>query len=87
MDTRIRPVYVEFMPETLDDGVLYISDKYGLAVHRCCCGCGNTVVTPLGEGGWALTTIDGTVTLHPSIANRFPCQAHYWIQDSIIVWV
>ena len=36
--TALRPEFVEFIPEQLEDGVLYISQRYGTAMHRCCCG-------------------------------------------------
>ena len=34
----VIPQYVELMPGQLEDGVLYISEKYGTAIHKCCCG-------------------------------------------------
>ena len=49
----LTPAYVKFVPEPLDDGTLYISE-YGTAVHKCCCGCGSEVVTPLGPTDWKL---------------------------------
>ena len=44
---QIRPESVEFIPEHIEEGVLYISELYRTAVHKCCCGCGQEVVTPL----------------------------------------
>ncbi len=43
---------VEFIPETPDDGIVYVSNQYNVAVHRCCCGCGEKVVTPQLPGDW-----------------------------------
>jgi hypothetical protein len=86
---QISPQYVETIPGTLRDGVLYISLKYSTAVHRCCCGCGTKIVTPLSPAHWVLTTAPTaeTVTLHPSIGNwNHPCQAHYLIQRNRVVW-
>lgn len=89
--------YVETMPETKEEGILYISKKYGLAIHLCACGCGEQVVTPLNgnwngwmkDFGWDLTEYeDGTVTLSPSIGNfQFDCKSHYFIRRNKIVWV
>ena len=84
---RIRGEFVEFIPETLESGVVYISRKYKTASHLCCCGCGNKVVTPLKPGGWHLTTKRSAVTLDPSIGSwSLPCQSHYWIRANKIVW-
>jgi len=54
--------------------------KYATAIHRCCCGCGNEVVTPLSPVGWFLTFDGDSISLDPSIGNwNFPCRSHYWI--------
>ncbi|MCR9171391.1 MAG: DUF6527 family protein [bacterium] len=73
--------FVEFIPEILEPGVLYISIKYSTAVHACVCGCGNEVVTPIAPTDWSLTFHGDSVSLHPSIGNwSFDCQSHYWIK-------
>jgi hypothetical protein len=72
--------FAENIPDNLKEGVLYISTKYATAIHKCCCGCGNEVVTPLSPVAWALAFDGETVSLEPSIGNwNFPCQSHYWI--------
>jgi len=79
--------FVEFIPEAVEEGVLYVSMEYATAIHKCCCGCGNEVVTPLSPVDWTLI-YDGTaVTLHPSIGNwGFACQSHYWIRGDSVIW-
>lgn len=85
--SELRPEYVEFMPKTIEEGVLYISEKYSTAVHKCCCGCGQKVVTPLKPTEWSLSKTAVGVTLRPSIGNwSFACRSHYWIQNSRVVW-
>jgi hypothetical protein len=82
----LTPYYVEFVPEPLKDGILYISE-YGTAVHKCCCGCGNEVVTPLGPTDWKLKQEGSAVSLYPSVGNwHLPCRSHYWIKRSEIIW-
>jgi hypothetical protein len=79
--------FVEFVPKELDEGKLYISIEYATAVHRCCCGCGSKVTTPLAPDEWRLIFDGKTVTLEPSIGNwSFPCQSHYWIRRNRIAW-
>ncbi len=88
MISTIQPVFVEFIPEKLEDGKIYISKTYLTASHSCCCGCGHRVVTPLRPTakGWGLTDDDGLVTLYPSIGNwSFPCRSHYWIRRNQII--
>ncbi len=81
--------FVEFIPPELKEGVLYISIQYTTAVHKCACGCGNTVVTPLKPApvGWQLLFDGKTVSLMPSIGNwQFPCRSHYWIKSDKVHW-
>jgi Family of unknown function (DUF6527) len=83
----LRPEYVEYIPRDMVDGTLYISKKFKTASHRCCCGCGTKIVTPLRETEYALTERGGQVSLRPSIGNwNHPCQSHYWVRDNQIVW-
>ena len=85
--TVLRPQFVEFIPEQLEDGVLYISQRYRTAMHRCCCGCGSEVVTPLGPADWTLEVVNSAVTLRPSIGNwSLPCRSHYLIRQCKVVW-
>ena len=84
---KIRHEFVESIPEVLEDATLYVSIKYATTMHKCCCGCGNTVVAPLSPNDWTLTFDGETVSLDPSIGNwSFPCQSHYWIREDEVVW-
>lgn len=77
---KIDHKFVEFIPEKIEDGVLYISIEYSTAIHKCVCGCGNEVVTPLSPTDWELTFNGKTVSLYPSIGNwSFECKSHYFI--------
>ncbi len=83
----LQPIYVEYIPEKLETGVIYISKKYRTATHLCCCGCGLKVVTPLNPAKWTLTDHGQTVSLNPSIGNwSFPCKSHYWVDHGHIRW-
>lgn len=85
--THVQAEFVEFIPERLEPGKLYISRRYSTASHLCCCGCGLKVVTPLNPAKWRLTESRGTVSLYPSIGNwGFPCQSHYWITEGRVRW-
>lgn len=85
--TTIIPQFVELMPREIQDGVLYISQKYSTASHNCCCGCGMKVVTPLSPARWQLHCEGNLVTLFPSIGNwNFSCRSHYWIKRNRVVW-
>lgn len=87
MTMVLKPEFVEFIPEVLEDGKIYISETYATAVHKCCCGCGNKVVTPLSRTGWKLTVDGEYVSLYPSIGNwSFPCRSHYWIKRNVVRW-
>ena len=84
----ITPQFVDSIPREIQDGVIYISEKYSTASHNCCCGCGMKVVTSLSPARWKLHREGGLVTLRPSIGNwEFPCRSHYWIRRNHVVWV
>lgn len=79
--------FVKYTPEAMDDGVLYVSIPFRTVLHRCCCGCGSEVVTPLDPSDWKLLFDGKTVSLTPSIGNwSLDCQSHYWIRRNKVVW-
>ena len=81
----IQHQFVEFIPDTLEVGLLYITLEYRTAVHSCICGCGNKVVTPFSPRDWKLIFDGKTVSLTPSIGNwNFDCKSHYWITNNQI---
>jgi hypothetical protein len=76
----LRHEFVEIIPDHIEEGTLYISIKYCTAIHKCACGCGNEVVTPISPTGWQLSFDGKSVSLYPSIGNyNINCQSHYWI--------
>ena len=84
---RIRLDLVEFMPSTLEPGVLYVSEKYRTAAHLCACGCGEKIRTQLGPLGWKFTNQRQGPSLYPSIGNwQKPCRSHYFINRGLVVW-
>jgi hypothetical protein len=84
---RMRLELVEFMPSKLEQGVLYVSQKYQTAAHLCACGCGEKVRTQLGPLGWKFTNERNGPTLYPSIGNwQKPCRAHYFIKGGSVIW-
>lgn len=83
----IRPQFVEFIPREIEEGILYISERYHTASHKCACGCGEKVVTPLSPVDWQLIKDGDVVSLRPSIGNwNYACQSHYWIRQNRIQW-
>ncbi len=84
---RLGHQFVEFIPDELEDGVLYVSMPYGIVAHKCCCGCGNKVVTPLTPTDWQLTYDGASISLNPSVGNwSLPCRSHYWIDRGHVHW-
>jgi heterodisulfide reductase subunit B len=85
--TTIIPEFVDVIPDNLDGHKLYISERYKTAIHRCCCGCGEEVVTPLTPADWSVRRHKETVSMAPSIGNwSFACKSHYWIRHNQVVW-
>ena len=79
--------FVEFIPSELANNKLYISIPFATAAHKCCCGCGQEVITPLSPTDWVLIFDGQTVSLNPSIGNwSFSCKSHYWVKANRIYW-
>jgi Family of unknown function (DUF6527) len=85
--SEISYKFIESAPDFLEDGVVYVSFRFATAMHKCCCGCGYEVATPLSPAGWRVTWDGRSVSLYPSIGNwGLPCRSHYWIENNKIVW-
>jgi hypothetical protein len=79
--------FVEHIPDHLEDGKLYVSISFATAAHKCFCGCGNEVITPISPRDWKVTFDGETVSLDPSIGNwSLACKSHYWITRNRVVW-
>ena len=91
--TELLPIYINLLPEIIEEGKVYISKEYGVAIHLCACGCGEKTVMdfkPHWKDGWTLTeNPDETVSFSPSVGNfsgQNPYHAHYFIVSNKIVW-
>ena len=83
----LKHEFVEFIPDKLEDRIVYVSIPYATVAHKCCCGCGTEVVTPLSSTDWKLIFDGETISLDPSIGNwSFDCKSHYWIRRDRVRW-
>ncbi|MBD8577636.1 hypothetical protein IFU04_25710 [Pseudomonas syringae] len=83
---RFRTTFVEFIPDDLEDGVLYVSMRYRTVSHLCACGCRQEVPLSISPTAWQLT-FNGEVSLSPSVGNwSFPCRSHYFIRGGAVDW-
>jgi hypothetical protein len=84
---QLHPEFVDLIPEAKVPGTLYVSIEYATAVHLCCCGCGEKVVTPLSPTDWRVTYDGENASLYPSVGNwSLPCRSHYWVDRGRVVW-
>jgi len=84
---KLQLKFVDCMPRPLEDEVIYVSIRFGIVSHNCCCGCGNEVVLNLSWKGWQLTYDGESISLYPSIGNwNFKCRSHYWIIQNEVRW-
>jgi hypothetical protein len=85
--SALKHEFVGFIPDHLEEEKLYISIEYTTVAHKCCCGCGKEVVTPISPTDWKLIFDGKTISLAPSIGNwGFACKSHYWIQNNRVHW-
>jgi len=82
-----KHVFVDTLPDVLEEGVLYVCMQYATSAHHCFCGCGREVVTPIHPTKWKITYDGVNVSLYPSVGSwSLPCQSHYWLQEGTVSW-
>jgi hypothetical protein len=87
MTKKITHEFVKAIPDDIKNDVLYISIDYTTAVHRCFCGCGSEVTTPLTPTDWKLIYDGKNVSLYPSVGSwNLDCKSHYWIESDEVHW-
>jgi len=92
---EITPIYIDVIPDVLEEFKIYISEKYGTTIHNCLCGCGNKTVLPIDniingkDYGWKLIKgNNGKISFVPSVGNyQFECKSHYIITNNIANFV
>lgn len=85
--TEVSYKFVDYIPEHLDEGVIYIALEFGAVIHLCCDGCGERVSTPLHPAQWKLIFDGETVSLRPSVGSSgLACNSHYIIERNWVRW-
>ena len=83
---RLKHVFVDSIPATLQESVIYVCLKHNIVSHLCACGCGNRIDTPIDPSEWKLTYDGKAISLYPSIGNwDIPCRTHYFISGDMII--
>lgn len=83
---KYSPQFVDSIPATLQDGILYVCLKHKMVSHLCACGCGHRIDTPIDPDEWRVTYDGETVSLWPSIGNYdIPCRSHYFMTNNVAV--
>jgi len=83
----LKHKFVDKIPDSVEEDVVYVSIPYETVIHKCCCGCGCEVVTPLSPTDWSVTFNGESISLEPSIGNwSFKCRSHYWITENEVIW-
>ena len=83
---RLEHRFCTHIPVSLEQGVLYVSMEYATAAHRCCCGCGEEVVTPFTPTDWKMIFDGVAISLWPSVGNwTLPCRSHYVVKEGVAI--
>jgi AraC-like DNA-binding protein len=80
------PEFVDYLPDQIVAGRLYVSIKMAALAHRCPCCCGFKVVTPITPTQWRVTFDGESISIDPSITN-IGCGAHYSVNRNRILWL
>lgn len=82
-----KHAFVYLLPDQLEEGVLYVCVQYATSAHKCFCGCGREVVTPIHPTKWRMTFDGAHVSLFPSVGSwSLPCRSHYVLKNGRVVW-
>ena len=73
-------VEVEFIPEVIEEGKFYYSEKYQTATHLCPCGCGQKFAVQIKQNEWSILQ-KTPLTVTPSLWHKIQCRAHYVINN------
>lgn len=83
---KIKHIFVEPIPESLEEGMLYISIKSRVSKHLCYCGCGELVIVIFSPTDWQLIFNGPTISIQPSIGNwQYNCKSHYFVTENNVV--
>ena len=85
-----EPVFVDVIPSDMEQGKVYISEKYNVSIHLCLCGCGQETVLPFNNPvhGWNLIKSNKGISFTPSVGNfQFACKSHYIMTNNIANFV
>jgi CheY-like chemotaxis protein len=55
--------FVDLMPDVVEEGVLYISLRFCIVSHKCCCGCGEEAFINLSPRDWQMTFGGETISI------------------------
>lgn len=82
----IKIKFFKFIPDNLEENVLYVSKEFETAIHLCGCGCKTEICTPINNNGWILHENGNNFSLTPSVGNyQIPCKSHYMITNNEFV--
>ena len=86
---QYKTLFVPLIPESLEEGVLYVCISYNVSVHLCACGCKSEIITPISrKHGWILSYDGDNASLAPSIGNgAYPCRSHYFLKNGYVQWL
>ena len=81
--------FVDYIPNQLEEGILYVCIKYNIVAHSCMCGCGEEIFTPISNvQGWNLLYDGKNASLSPSVGNEaYPCKSHYFLKNGVVKWI
>lgn len=79
---KFKTLEVEYIPEILEQGIIYVSQRFKTAIHLCACGRGGKTVTPLsGDYSWELSLGEGGGYLE-TFYREFPYEVQVPLLDN-----
>lgn len=74
-------IKTEFIPNEMEFGKFYFSERFGVANMLCPCGCGMKTPFPINKENWVISIIGDKFNINPSIQQRMGCKSHFIIQN------
>jgi hypothetical protein len=85
---QIEPVFIDKIPEILEQNKIYISENDFISKHLCLCGCNNIVSIQIGIGmEYDLLKLKNKIDIIGNVKTNLPCKSLYSIRRNIATFL
>jgi hypothetical protein len=89
----LLPEFVDKIPDVITHGILYVCEKDNMSMHKCPCGCGVQIGTPIrsgftnDNGKCTFTSLNGSNLFFGNFDCTRSHHPEYYITENKIQWL